>query len=146
MNTTDLDTKELERRVKKLEGEALDLAVAEALGWPLNRKDSNSDEYYYTSEDGSIIWANTWHPTRKSRQFLKLMLDYRVGVIFNKTTKKWKAFGFVDQSAFNTTEESTAAYGKTPSDALCRFIILIRAKGGKPFLTNNEERLHSYSE
>lgn len=127
--------------VKKLEDEELDLAVAEALGWPVIQSPRNPDEYYYEAEDGSVIWTNTWHPSTKARQFLKLMLDYRVGVIYSKPKKRWKAIGYVDQSHEAVDQDAIFTFGISPSEAVCRCIILLKEAGAKCFYQKIQESL-----
>lgn len=129
--------------VKQLSDDRLDNAVAEAIGWPLVNPGGDAEEPYYLTEDGGRIYVNTWNPTKKPRQFLKLMLDYRIGVMYVKERKRWKAIGCVDQSAENVNCEYFAAYGIMPADALCRCLILIREAGGKAYAEKNNESLHS---
>ena len=129
--------------VKRLTDKELDAAVAEAIGWPLINPEGTTEEPYYLTEDGGRIYVNTWSPTTKPRQFLKLMLDYRIGVMYVKERKRWKATGCVDHSAEVTDTEYFVAYGIMPSDALCRCLIRIREAGGKSFYEKTHESLHS---
>lgn len=127
--------------VRKLEGDDLDLAVAKALGWPVFESPKNTNEYFYEAEDGSFILTHTWHPSTKARQMLKLMLDYRVGVIYSKAKKRWKAIGYVDQSHEAIEQQAIFTFGISPSDAICRCIILLKEAGAKCHYQNTQESL-----
>ncbi len=133
--------------VKQLSGSKLDLAVAEVLGWKIVTEAAASTDYYATTQsyyvtgDGSTIVENTWEPTKRPRQFMKLMLDYRIGVIYNKAKKRWKAIGYVDQSAGYSDKDAIFAYGINPAEALCRCLILVREAGGQAYYEKIEESL-----
>ncbi len=125
--------------VKKLSSSALDIAVAEVLDWKKITNDVHGGDYYgvkqsyYVTPDGSTIVENTWEPTKRPRQFMKLMLDYRIGVIYNKAKKRWKAMGYVDQSAGHSDKDAIFAYGISPAEALCRCVILVKEAGGQAY-------------
>ena len=138
--------------VKKLTGSALDMAVAEVLDWKLVTAPAAKSDYYateqsyYVTADGSTIVENTWEPTKRPRQFMKLMLDYRIGVIFNKPRNRWKAIGYVDQSSDNTDTPAIFSYGITPAEALCRCLILVKEAGGQAYYEKIEESLQQIEE
>ena len=131
--------------VKKLSGSEPDMAVAEVLDWKLVTAPAAKSDYYateqsyYVTADGSTIVENTWEPTKRPRQFMKLMLDYRIGVLFNKPRNRWKAIGYVDQSSENTDTPAIFAYGITPAEALCRCLILVKEAGGKAYFEKSEK-------
>ena len=138
--------------VRQLSGDELDLATAEALEWELVTEAAGKSDYhvteqhYYITGDGSTIVADTWQPTKKPRQFMKLMLDYRIGVFYNKPRRKWKAVGCVDQASYDTNSEQTFSYGMTPAEALCRCLILLREAGGQSYYEKIQESLHQIEE
>ncbi len=138
--------------VKKLSGSGLDVAVAEVLDWKLVTEPAAKSDYYateqsyYVTADGSTIVENTWEPTKRPRQFMKLMLDYRIGVIFNKPRNRWKAIGYVDQSSEETDTPAIYAYGITPAEALCRCLILVKEAGGQAYYEKIGESLQQIEE
>lgn len=138
--------------VKKLTGSDLDMAVAEVLDWKLVTAPAAKSDYYateqsyYVTADGSTIVENTWEPTKRPRQFMKLMLDYRIGVIFNKPRNRWKAIGYVDQSSEETDTPAIYAYGITPAEALCRCLILVKEAGGQAYFEKIGESLQQIEE
>ena len=109
--------------IKQLSGTSLDLATVDALGWKLMEtpatpgQEDSSDQQYYLAGDGNIIIANTWQPTKRARQMLKLMLDYRIGVTYHRQKKRWKAVGYLDQTETGT--DSIFTYGISPAEAVC---------------------------
>ena len=133
-----MDNKYSRDKVVSLSGSELDNAVADVLGWEIC---NDSDEPYYSLPDGNVIPLNAWEPTRRPRQMVRIMMDWRIGVVYSKLKKRWKAMGYVDQSIKNLEDPPLFSYGITPAEAVCRCLILLKEHGGMAYPDKVEERL-----